>query len=41
MDGRNKQFGFLSDVAAGYDRNAVPVVVDNQNGQYQPIGYVF
>ncbi len=41
VDGRNKQFGFLSDVAAGYDRSAVPVIVDAQGGQYQPMGYAF
>lgn len=41
MDGRNKQFGFLSDVAAGYEREAQPIVVDSIGTQYAPIGYVY
>ena len=41
MDGKNKQFGFLSDAAAGYDREAAPVVVDSSGQQYSAIGYVY
>ena len=41
VDSRNRQFGFLSDVAAGYDRSAQPVLVDAAGGQYSPLGYAY
>jgi hypothetical protein len=41
VDARNKQFGFLSDVAAGYDREGQPVIVDTNGQQYTPLGYVY
>ena len=41
VDGCNKQFGFLADIAASKDPSAQPLVVDMTGQQYFPIGYVY
>jgi hypothetical protein len=41
VDGRNKQFGFLSDLASSMDRSAQPVLIDTNGSPYTAMGYVY
>lgn len=41
VDGKNTQFGFLSDAAANIDRDKAPLIVDETGQRYACYGYVY
>lgn len=41
VDGRNTQYGFVSNAAAAVDRSAAPTLIDQAGNSYTPVGYVF
>jgi hypothetical protein len=41
VDSRNREWGLLSDVAAGVEMSAGPVLVDENGIAYTPIGYAY
>lgn len=41
VDGKNREFGFLSDPAGNVDRTSAPVLVDESGQQFPCVGYVY
>jgi hypothetical protein len=37
----NDQFGLLSDAAGGIDDQQAPILLDNNNQPYSPVGYMY